>query len=128
MPDNATPAKISTAKEFKGTLGERRMKKEEPESLKKLKDEGYLVAITEHWNPFARIRQDMFGFCDIMAIRDKEILFVQTTSATNANARIKKIANCEHVGIIRKAGIMIHVHGWHKNKSNRWECKVRDVS
>jgi hypothetical protein len=97
-------------------------------SLKKLKDEGYLVAITEHWNPFARIRQDMFGFCDIMAIRDKEILFVQTTSATNANARIKKIANCEHVGIIRKAGIMIHVHGWHKNKSNRWECKVRDVS
>jgi len=97
-------------------------------SLKKLKDEGYLVAITEHWNPFARIRQDMFGFCDIMAIRDKEILFVQTTSATNANARIKKIANCEHVGIIRKSGIMIHVHGWHKNKSNRWECKVRDVS
>ena len=57
-------------------------------SLKKLKDEGYLVAITEHWNPFARIRQDMFGFCDIMAIRDKEILFVQTTSATNVNARI----------------------------------------
>jgi hypothetical protein len=33
-------------------------------SLKKLREEGYTVAVVEHWNSFARIRQDLFGFID----------------------------------------------------------------
>ena len=62
-------------------------------SLKKLRDEGYLVAITERWNAFAKIRQDMFGFIDLLAIKDGEILAVQTTSASNMSARANKIAD-----------------------------------
>jgi len=97
-------------------------------SLKLLREQGYTVDITEHWNPFSRTRRDLFNFCDIMALRDKEIVFVQTTTATNALARCKKIANSEAIGAVRKAGITVLVHGWFKNKSNKWECKVRDVS
>jgi hypothetical protein len=29
---------------------------------------------------------------------------------------------------VRKADWKIHVHGWSKNKSNRWELKIIDVS
>jgi len=97
-------------------------------SLKFLKEQGYTVDITEHWNPFSRTRKDLFNICDIVALRDKEIVFVQTTTAGNALARCKKIADSEAIGAIRKAGITVIVHGWFKNKSNRWECKVRDVS
>ena len=96
-------------------------------SLKKLRDEGDLVAITEKWNHFCKIRQDMWGFCDLLAIKENEVLAVQTTSASNMSARASKIADSENVGMVRKAGIKIHIHGWIKN-GRKWECKVMDVS
>jgi hypothetical protein len=98
-------------------------------SLKKIKTDGWTtVAIVEHWNPFARIRQDLFGFIDILAINNKgEVLAVQTTSYTNIGARVKKIAENEHINNVREAGWTIEVHGWHK-KNNRWQVKVVDVS
>ncbi|HQV57391.1 MAG TPA: hypothetical protein PKV27_05220, partial [Ilumatobacteraceae bacterium] len=52
-------------------------------SLKALRDAGYTVAIVEHFNPHMRIRQDLFGFIDIIAIRPGETLAVQTTSRSN---------------------------------------------
>jgi hypothetical protein len=97
-------------------------------SLKKLREEGYTVAVVEHWNAFARIRQDLFGFIDLLALKGKEVLAVQTTTATNMNARIKKIADHENIGIVREAGWTIHVHGWHQDEKRKWHCKVKDVS
>jgi hypothetical protein len=45
-------------------------------SLRHMRDLGYLVAVVEHWNPHARIRQDLFGWIDLLAIRDGETLAV----------------------------------------------------
>lgn len=98
-------------------------------SLKRIKTDGWTtVAIVEFWNPFARVRQDLFGFIDILAINDDgEVLAVQTTSYTNISARVKKIAENKNIGRVRKANWRIEVHGWRKVK-NRWEVKVVDVS
>ena len=97
-------------------------------SLKKLREEGYTVAVVEHWNSFARIRQDLFGFIDILALKGKEVLAVQTTTTTNMNARIKKIANHENIGAVRDVGWTVHVHGWSQDDKKKWHCKVKDVS
>lgn len=97
-------------------------------SLKKLRDEGWLVAITERWNPHAKIRQDLFGFVDLLAVKDGQTLAVQTTSGANVSARVKKIADVESLPAIRKAGWSVHVHGWRKLKTGRWECRVVDCS
>ena len=97
-------------------------------SLKKLREEGYTVAVVEHWNAWAKIRQDLFGFIDLLALKGKEVLAVQTTTATNLNARVKKIADHENVGVVREAGWTIHVHGWHQDEKRKWHCKVKDVS
>jgi hypothetical protein len=97
-------------------------------SLKKLREEGYTVQVVEYWNSFARIRIDLFGFIDILALKGKEVLAVQTTSASNMNARIKKIADHENVGAVREAGWAIHVHGWHQDDKKKWHCKIKDVS
>ena len=96
-------------------------------SLKHLKAQGYTVDITEHWNSFARIRQDLFGFIDILALREGETLAVQTTSYSNVSARVKKIAEHENVGIVRDANWRIEIHGWHK-VGNRWQVRVVDLS
>ncbi len=92
-----------------------------------LEDQGYLVAVVEKWNAHAKIRQDLFGFVDLIAIREGETLGVQTTSYSNVSARINKIAEHENVGMVRKAGWRIVVHGWHKVK-NRWVVREVDIS
>lgn len=97
-------------------------------SLAKLREEGYLVDVVERWIPGANIRKDLYGFIDILALKGKETLAVQTTSAGNMSARCKKIADHENVGAVREAGWTIHVHGWHQDDKRKWHCKVKDVS
>lgn len=53
---------------------------------------GYLVGNVETWNSFARIRQDLFGCIDLVAISPKGVVhFIQVTSATNRAARRTKM-------------------------------------
>lgn len=89
-------------------------------TLRHLRAQGWpLVEVTERWNPHARIRQDLFGFVDVLAVGPQGVLAVQTTSAANVAARVRKIAEHDNVAAVREAGIAIHVHGWQK-KSGRW--------
>ena len=97
-------------------------------SLAKLREEGYTCWITEHWNNWSKTRQDLFGFIDILALKGKETLAVQTTSAGNMSARVKKISDHENVGAVREAGWTIHVHGWWQDDKRKWNCKVKDIS
>ncbi len=97
-------------------------------TLAKLRKEGWLCAVVEKRNPVTKITNDLFGFIDILAIRGDETLAVQTTSGSNVSARVKKIAESEHVGRVREAGWGIHVHGWAKRANGRWECREVDVS
>lgn len=97
-------------------------------SLNKLRSEGYLVAITERWNQYAHIRQDLFGFIDLLAIRGNEVLAVQTTSGTNVAARISKLMALPAVAIwTNSPHRKVVVHGWRKvgprGKRKTWECR-----
>jgi hypothetical protein len=90
-------------------------------SLRHLRAEGYTCEVTERWNPHARIRQDLFGIIDILALRGAETLAVQTTTAGNVPARVRKIADSENIAAIREAGWTVRCHGWRKNKAGKWE-------
>lgn len=96
-------------------------------SLAFLREQGYLVSIVERWNPHARIRQDLWGWCDLLAIRKGEVLAVQVTASAVA-ARIKKIQESETIGPVRDAGIRVVVHGWRKNSAGRYVLRVEDIS
>lgn len=96
-------------------------------SLKLLRSDGWNCHVTEKWNAFARIRQDAFGFGDILAFRNDETTLVQTTSLPNVSARIKKILDIpEAHSWANGGGRSIIVHGWAK-KGSRWICKVVHV-
>jgi hypothetical protein len=97
-------------------------------SLEQLRRDGWTVAIVERWNPHARIRQDLFGCIDILALRDGETLAVQTTS-TGVAARVRKIADNPNLPAMRAAGWSIVVHGWRKStRTRKWVQRVVDVS
>jgi hypothetical protein len=97
-------------------------------SLAHLRADGYTVEVVEHWNPHARIRQDLFGCIDLLALRGDETLAVQTTT-TGVAARVRKIADNPHLPAMRAAGWTIHVHGWRKSSvTKKWTLRTVDVS
>ena len=96
-------------------------------TLRSLRKEGYLAAVTEKWNQHAKIRQDLFGFVDVLAVTRNETLAVQCTSWSNISSRVKKITEHENIGAVREANWRIQVWGWKKEK-NRWVKKVVDIS
>lgn len=103
-------------------------------SLAALRAQGYTCAIVEYWNSFIRKRVDLYGIFDIIALRENEVLFVQTTSGSNVSARVRKIADSEYTPVIREAGVRMEVHGWTKKPKVRggkamvWKQRVVDVS
>ncbi len=61
-------------------------------AIKVLKRLGYAPQVVERWNPYAKIRQDAWGFIDIIALAPgRSPLYLQVTSWDNALARAKKI-------------------------------------
>jgi hypothetical protein len=97
-------------------------------SLEHLRKQGYLAQVVEKWIPQVKRRVDLFGFVDILAIRDDEVLGVQSTSGDNVASRVTKIAEHANVAAVRKAGIRIVVHGWRKNAAGRWTLREVDCS
>jgi hypothetical protein len=93
-----------------------------------LKEQGYIVDTVERWLPGARIRVDLFGFIDQIALKDGETLAIQATSWTNVSSRVKKIAECECLGAVRKANWKILVIGWKHLGGTEYAHKIVDVS
>lgn len=89
---------------------------------------GYSVAIVEHWNPFARVRQDLFGFGDLLCMRpNAPLLLVQTTTTGNMSSRVNKIAELPASSHWLSTGNQIEVWGWSmrgaKGKRKVWTIK-----
>lgn len=96
-------------------------------SLEYLRELGYHCEIVEKWNSFTKQRKDLWGWCDILAIRKDEVLAVQVTASAVAD-RIKKIQDSTTVALVRDAGIRIEAHGWRKNSKGRYVIRVEDIS
>jgi hypothetical protein len=94
-------------------------------SMAYLRANGFTVANVEKWNPHVRIRQDLFGFGDLMAINNGISTFIiQCTSSGNLQARVKKIkAEPRAKQWLRSPWRRILVHGWAK-RGKRGERKL----
>lgn len=97
-------------------------------SLKYLRSQGYVVEVTERWNPHAKIRQDLFGIVDLLAVREGETLAIQTTSAGNVANRRKKIISHENLPHLQSAGWKVVIHGWRKNSKMVWKVREETVT
>jgi len=97
-------------------------------TLKHLRAAGYsLVEVVERWNPHARVRQDLYGCIDVLAV-GSDIVGVQATSGSNVAARVRKLTDSPALPVLRKAGVRVLVHGWRKAASGRWTLREVDLS
>lgn len=110
----AQPPKKKRAKPFSATQATR----------KHLKSLGLTSAITERWNPFAKVRQDLFGFIDLVALDPAVgIIGIQTTTMDNVAARRTKIEELPTLEPWLLAGGIVEVWGWGK-RGDRGERKL----
>jgi|SRR5262252_5427617 len=95
-------------------------------TLALLRERGYLAVVVEKFNSRVGsygIKQDLFGFGDVLAIKKGEILLVQTTTGAHLSNRVAKVQSSEHYPRVIESGIKVAVHGWRKLKAAGWECR-----
>lgn len=100
-------------------------------SLGFLRTRGYTPAITEHWNHYAKVRQDLYGFIDILAIHTDHTLAVQTTVMSARAKRLEKILQEPYAYRWLQAypHRRIELHAWRKLKTadSKWVVDVTEV-
>jgi len=103
-------------------------------SLALLRAEGWTVCVVEKWNQYARIRQDAFGFGDLLAVKVgvPGATMIQTTRGSNVSTRIEKIKASAQAGIWLAAGNRIEIHGWRKaglrGERKTWQCRRLEMT
>ena len=87
-------------------------------SLEYWRSQGYLCDVVERRLPRNFVTKDLFGFIDILAVKDEDIVGIQTTAQAVA-ARVTKITEHENYPAVIRA-MRIVVEGWRKNAKGRW--------
>ena len=96
-----------------------------------LEEKGFHVWIVEHFNPFAHIRQDMYGFADLVAIRhDMKGVWAINACGENVKEHIGKYLNGwthpkkgqqppnPHLPVWLCGGNRMSIMGWGKRSSD----------
>lgn len=108
-------------------------------TLRELRGQGKICGIVEKFNRFAGahgIRQDLFGFIDIIALdRHEGIIGIQSTGSGFAEHKRKLLEqrNDECVEWLRCGG-KVQLWGWRKvklkrgGKAERWMPRVLDIT
>ena len=98
-------------------------------TLRECRRMGWTCAVVEKWNPHARIRQDLFGMFDVLALTPDGIVGIQCTTAAHMAERARKLADnailttwLEHAGA--------EVWGWLLRPRGRrkWELRRRRIT
>jgi hypothetical protein len=103
-------------------------------SLKRLRQSGWTVDVSEKIVPKTFIRKDLFGFADIVGFHPavRGTLYVQCTDGDNFSRRIRKILENDNARKCLISGNEIVVHGWRKLKGKSggkdyWDAKIRYI-
>lgn len=102
-------------------------------TLARLRRDGALAAVVERWNPHARVRQDLFGFADVLAVVPgcPGVLAIQACAATDAARRRAKVRAAPAVRPWLEAGNRVEVWAWAKRgprgRRKTWQASVADI-
>jgi hypothetical protein len=104
------------------------------QSLKMLREAGWTAEVVEHWHAFAKIRQDLCGCIDILAMKPGGgFVGCQVTNRGEIRAHIRKILAEPRALIFLKSGGRILLHGWRHRaepgkKRKKWDCKGIEIT
>lgn len=92
------------------------------------------MAVVERWNQFAKVRQDLFGFIDLLAMRDGVLLAIQATSG-NGGHHANRLAKAMAEPRLKEwlaTGARFEVWSWRKagprGAVKKWEVRREPVT
>ncbi len=87
-----------------------------------MRDQGFLCQKVEVINKLKGSiwKKDLFGFIDMLCIKENCIIGVQVTSVNEIMQHTKKIFESENYNVVKSSGIIIVMHAW-KQINNKWE-------
>ena len=102
-------------------------------SLALLRQRGYWAEKVEQRLTFKGfVTRDLFGCVDIIAVREGEIIGVQTTSRSNLAARRTKALGCPGLAVWLAGGGRFVLHGWGKvgarGQRKTWQCAEQELT
>jgi hypothetical protein len=98
-------------------------------SLKHLRAAGCIAQVVEKWNAHAKVRVDLFGIIDVVALSPEgETIGVQACAMSSVSKRVDKITESESLAMLRKCGWRLLVHGWGKQPNGRYRLREVDLS
>lgn len=99
---------------------------------------GFTVHVTEKWNPHAKVRQDLFGIIDLLAISrnhhpsESGIIGIQACAGASHAARKKKMIAAPHTRTWLEAGGFLRIVSWSKQgkagKRKVWVRRVENIT
>lgn len=97
-------------------------------STRYLESSGWLVGCVERVIPRTNIKQDLFGFADLVACKPGvQPTLVQVTSNDHVADRRKKILASHKAMVALMSGFRIVVHGWEKPTKTLPTPRLRSI-
>ncbi len=97
-------------------------------TLAECRKRGYVVQVVERWNQHARVRQDLFGVIDLVALANGAILGIQACAGASHSARRDKIVAEPRAKQWVEAGGRLELWSWSKRgergKRKLWALRV----
>lgn len=89
---------------------------------------------TEVWNPFAHVRQDLFGFADAVCLAPQGIIAIQCTGPSGFNEHKDKILASDYARKWLRCGGFVELWGWRQllkkrgGKAKKWEARIEQIT
>jgi hypothetical protein len=83
-------------------------------TLAECRKRGWVAQVVEKWNPHAKVRQDLFGCIDVVALTDRGILGIQACAGASHAARAAKMRAEPKTLAWLKSGGVLEVWSWAK--------------
>jgi len=106
-------------------------------TIRALRNQGAICDIAEKWNPHVGpygIRQDLFGFIDLVVLSPNGIVGVQCCSGSSFGEHLRKILDNEFAPEWLRSGGKIEIWAWRKVKKKRggklmlWQPRIREIT
>ena len=112
-------------------------------TMRQLRQEGHICAVVERWLAYAAsptgqgppgIRQDLFGFLDIISLAPDAIVGIQCTTGSGHPQHKAKILANEIAPEWLKSGGRIQIWTWRKllvkrgGKAMRWTPRIEEIT
>ena len=101
-------------------------------TLAELRKNGYTAQVVERWNPHARVRVDLFGVIDLLALLPDRILGIQACAGASHAVRRTKILDEPRARQWLQAGGELAGWSWAKQgargKRKTWTLRVEAIT